>query len=124
MGCRIECWLPFVSGRVTNMSPGEIGGWAAFVLSALLGILLYVQSRRIEQVERQLRALTRGAGPGSDRMSLGDLVAGHAGRIETTRNETERLRHEVQALEASIARTVQHVGLVRYNPFNEAGGDQ
>src|SRR3954468_21040518 len=102
---------------------GEMGGWAALVLSVLLGVWLYLQSRRLERVERQLRALMRGS-PGTDRMSLGDLVARQAERMETVGIETEKLRQEVRALDAQMARSVQHVGLVRYNPFEEAGGDQ
>jgi hypothetical protein len=106
------------------MSLGEIGGWAALALSMLLGVLLSMQSRRISVLERRLRSLMKGAGPGADRMSLGDLVASQADRLAAARTETQDLRAEVHNLEASVARSVQHIGLVRYNPFEEAGGDQ
>jgi hypothetical protein len=106
------------------MSLGEIAGWAGLALSALLGVLLSMQSRRLSRVERQLRSLMKGAGPGADRLSLGELVAGQGNRVEAAREEVARLRQEVRALDASAARSVQHVGLVRYNPFDEAGGDQ
>ena len=106
------------------MSLGEIAGWAALALSALLGALLSMQSRRLSRVERQLRSLMKGAGPGADRMSLGELVAGQANRVEAARAEVEKLRRDVRALDSSVARSVQHIGLVRYNPFEEAGGDQ
>src|SRR5207248_2382032 len=56
--------------------------------------------------------------------SLGELVAGQANRVEAARAEVEKLRQDVRALDAAMARSVQHVGLVRYNPFGEAGGDQ
>ena len=55
---------------------------------------------------------------------LGELVAGQANRVEAARTEVEKLRQEVRALDASMARSVQHVGLVRYNPFEDTGGDQ
>jgi hypothetical protein len=106
------------------MSLGEITGWAALALSVLLGVLLSMQSRRISVLERRLRSLLKGAGAGADRMSLGDLVASQADRLATARAETQDLRAEVHNLEIAMARSVQHVGLVRYNPFEEAGGDQ
>src|SRR5438552_11096287 len=86
--------------------------------------MLYMHTRRVERVERQIRSLMKGAGPGADRMSLGELVAGQANRLDAARAEVEKLRQEVRALDASMARSVQHVGLVRYNPFEDTGGDQ
>ena len=106
------------------MSLGEIAGWAGLALSALVGVMLYMHTRRVERVERQIRSLMKGAGPGADRMSLGELVAGQANRLDAARAEVEKLRQEVRALDASMARSVQHVGLVRYNPFEDTGGDQ
>jgi len=106
------------------MSLGEIGGWAALVLSVLLAFLLSMQSRRITVLERRLRSLMKGAGAGADRMSLGDLVASQADRLAAARAETQDLRQDVRNLEIAVGRSVQHIGLVRYNPFDEAGGDQ
>src|SRR2546426_12418444 len=103
MGCGIECCVPFGYGRVVYMSLGEIAGWAALALSVLLGVLLSMQSRRVGRLERQLRSLMKGAGPGADRMSLGELVAGQANRVEAARAEVEKLRQEVRALDASMA---------------------
>ena len=53
------------------MSLGEIAGWAGLALSALVGVLLYMHTRRMERMERQIRSLMKGAGPGAERMSLG-----------------------------------------------------
>jgi hypothetical protein len=36
----------------------------------------------------------------------------------------ERLRNSVTKLDISVTASVQCVGLVRYNPFEETGGDQ
>jgi hypothetical protein len=99
-------------------------GAAALALGVLLGVLVIVLVVRIGRVERQLRALTRGAGPGSASLSLGEVIARQGERLESVREQTEALRISVNALDASVAGSVQNVGLVRFNPFQETGGDQ
>lgn len=106
------------------MAVGELVGWAALGLSVLLGVLLALQSQRLGRVERQFRALMKGTGPGAAAMSLGDLIASQGARIEATHSEVEKLQQTAQSLDVSVARSIQYVGLVRYNPFQEAGGDQ
>ncbi len=106
------------------MSSGEMLGIAALVLSVLLGALLAVQTVRLGRVERQLRALMKGGGPGAASLSFGELLARQGERLETTREETESLRQAVTRLEFAVARSVQNVALVRYNPFQDTGGDQ
>ncbi|HKP52574.1 MAG TPA: DUF4446 family protein [Chloroflexia bacterium] len=106
------------------MALGEILGWVAAGLSVALGILLYMQNSRLRRLERQFRALMKGAGATTLTMSLGDLVADQAERLEATRADIEQLRKVVGDLEAPVARSVQYVGVVRYNPFGDTGGDQ
>jgi hypothetical protein len=106
------------------MALGELVGWLAVVLSAVLGILLYMQSARLNRLERQFRALMKGSGATSLTMSLGDLVADQAERLESARSELDQMRKAVSGLEAPVARSVQNIGVVRYNPFGDTGGDQ
>ncbi len=106
------------------MALGELAGWLAAGLSIVLGILLYMQNSRLSRLERQFRALMKGAGATTLTMSLGDLVADQADRLETARADLEVLRKTVSDLEAPVARSVQCVGVVRYNPFGDTGGDQ
>jgi hypothetical protein len=40
------------------------------------------------------------------------------------REQTESLRITVTALDAAVTGSVQNVGLVRFNPFQDTGGDQ
>lgn len=106
------------------MTLGELMGWLAVGLSAVLGILLYMQSSRLNRLERQFRALMKGSGATTLTMSLGDLVADQAERLENARAELDQMRETVSRLEAPVARSVQYVGVVRYNPFGDTGGDQ
>jgi hypothetical protein len=106
------------------MTAAEVAGWAGLVLALLLGISLVMQTRRLARVERQLRALTKGAGPGGASMSLGEIIATQATRLDTAQEEIKKLGHAMRAVETSVAHSVQCVGLVRYNPFQDTGGDQ
>jgi hypothetical protein len=106
------------------MTTSEMLGTAALALGVLLGLLVIVLVVRVGRVERQLRALTRGAGPGSASLSLGEVIARQGERLESVREQTEALRISVNALDASVTGSVQNVGLVRFNPFQETGGDQ
>jgi hypothetical protein len=107
------------------MALGEtVAGYAALALGVLLGVLVVVQTVRLSRLEKQFRALMKGAGPSAASMSLGELIAKQGARLETTREELEGLRRVVTNLDVSVARSIQCVGLVRYNPFQETGGDQ
>jgi hypothetical protein len=102
----------------------EMLGTAALALAVVLGVLVILLIVRLGRVERQMRALTRGAGPGSSSLSLGEVIARQGERLESVREQTESLRITVTALDAAVTGSVQNVGLVRFNPFQDTGGDQ
>lgn len=103
---------------------GELVGWIVLGISVMLGVLLFMQNSRLRRLERQFRALMKGAGATTLTMSLGDLVADQAERLESARAGVDALRQRVSNLEAPVARSVQCIGIVRYNPFGDTGGDQ
>lgn len=106
------------------MALGEIVAFAALGLSLVLLLLLWFQARRLGRLEARLKALTVGTGSGVERMSLFDLVSWQANRLDGVRSEVVDLKTTVEALEAITRRSVQRVGFVRYNPFEDTGGDQ
>lgn len=106
------------------MTTAEMLGTAALVLAVLMGVLAIVLAVRVGRVERQLRALTRGAGPGSASLSLGEVIARQGERLESVREQIDSLRLNVSALDTSVTNSVQKVGFVRFNPFQDTGGDQ
>lgn len=106
------------------MTLGEMLGTAALALAVVLGVLVVLLMLRVGRVERQMRALTRGAGPGAASLSLGEVIARQGERLEAVREQTESLRITVNALDAAVTGSVQNVGLVRFNPFEDTGGDQ
>lgn len=106
------------------MPLGELAAWVALVLSVVTGVLLVIQTLRLGRIDKQFRALTRGVGPGAAAMSLGDIVANQGARLDATRTEAEAHTKSIAALEKAVTRSVQCVGLIRYNPFQDTGGDQ
>jgi len=94
------------------------GVLAALVLLLLIGFL--VQSARLGRAVRDYRELVRG----TDGATLHDRLVGSA---EQAVKATERMG-EIEAFHADIEgrtrRSLQHIGLVRFNPFEDTGSDQ
>ncbi|MEO8287756.1 MAG: DUF4446 family protein [Chloroflexota bacterium] len=107
------------------MSFNELAAWIALGLALVLGVLYIVQALRLGRIERQYRTLMRGTpGAAGLRLSIGELVAGQGERLEVARAELAALQKKVGDMDVLLSHSVQHVGLVRYNPFQETGGDQ
>jgi hypothetical protein len=56
--------------------------------------------------------------------SLDQVLEQHAGKIEELARRLDALNKLHHELEEITHRTIQKVGVVRYNPFADAGGDQ
>ena len=95
-----------------------VGALVAVV--AVLTILVLVQSVRLGRAVRAYRELVRDASGGS----LHDRLAGNAIAIDRA---TQRMA-EIEALQGTIEdrsrRSLQHIGMVRFNPFEDTGSDQ
>jgi len=91
---------------------------AGLVLLLLVGFL--VQSLRLRRAIRIYRELVRGQDGGT----LHDRLVGSA---EQAVRATDRM-NEMEAMHAVIdqrtRRSLQHIGLVRFNPFEDTGSDQ
>ena len=105
------------------MSFNELATWIALGLAIVLAIVCFVLNSRLDRVERQYRALMRGSSSMGG-ISLGELVSGQGERLEQTRSDLTALQKRVTDMDVLVTRSVQHVALVRYNPFQDTGGDQ
>lgn len=94
------------------------GALAALVL--ILLIAFAVQSARLGRAVRTYRELVRDQDGGT----LHDRLVGNA---EHAARASERMQ-EMEAMHAVIdrrtRRSLQHIGLVRFNPFDDTGSDQ
>jgi hypothetical protein len=93
----------------------------AFAVAILLLLVLMVLvARRVGRVGGRLTGMTRG----EDGQSLEDVLGAHLEKVHGLAREVDRLTVRTGALEAAGLRAFQRVGLVRYNPFEETGGNQ
>ena len=94
------------------------GVLAALVLLLLIGFI--AQSARLGRAVRDYREVVRG----TDGATLHDRLVGSA---EQAVKASERMG-EIEAFHATIdartRRSIQHIGLVRFNPFEDTGSDQ
>ena len=91
-------------------------GVALFVLLVLVVYL----ARRTGQLRRRLDSLTRGA----DGRSLDAVLEAHLDKVYRMAGEVDDLSARSAVLEATGRRAIQRVGLVRFNPFEDTGGNQ
>jgi hypothetical protein len=89
-------------------------------LLLLLMLLVLVQSIRLGRAVREYRSLVGDGGGGS----LGDVLEGHIGRVDAMARRMGDMEKAHAGLEHRAVTSLQHIGLVRYNPFEDTGSDQ
>lgn len=85
----------------------------------LLGWIAFLEWRH-RQLANSLRLLMTGHSGADLETTLLDFVA----RLNHAEQITQTLDHRVTDLEIQQPYLVQHVGVVRFNPFADKGGDQ
>jgi hypothetical protein len=92
--------------------------FAILVIASLGAVALL--ARRVGRLERRLTSLTR-----DDKgRSLEAILEAHLDKVMAVGRGLEDLTGRTAILEAAGRRAFQRVGLVRYNPFEETGGNQ
>jgi hypothetical protein len=93
------------------------------VLAAMLGLLVVVvivQSLRLGRAIRTYRELVRDGDGGS----LHDRLAGNAVALDRATQRMAEIEAMQSMVEARSLRSLQHIGMVRFNPFEDTGSDQ
>ncbi len=93
---------------------------ALSVAVLVLLVLLLTVARRTRRIDARLAGLTRGAG-GND---LEAVLDAHLDKVFAVARELDELTARTAVLEAAQKRAFQRVGFVRFNPFEETGGNQ
>ncbi len=97
------------------------GGLVALgILVLLLILVVIVQARRISRLSRRLDAITRG----DDGQSLHGILESHLDRVSEVSRGLDELEARMALLEGQGRRALQGLGMVRYNAFEETGGNQ
>jgi hypothetical protein len=94
---------------------------AGLTIVALIAILVAaLLMRRVSRLERRLGVLTRG----EDGRSLENVLGAHLDRVLAVSRAVDDLGRRTSSVETSARSALQRVGIVRYNPFEETGGNQ
>ena len=105
--------------RLVTPSLGAIVLVLAFACIVLLGMVL-VLWRRTSRLDRRIASLTRGG----DGTSLESTLQGSLDKVGTLTRQVDELAGRSLAMERTQRRAIQRVGLVRFNPFEDTGGNQ
>jgi hypothetical protein len=105
--------------RLVTPSLGAIVVVLAFACIVLLGMVL-VLWRRTSRLDRRIASLTRGG----DGTSLESTLQGSLDKVGTLVRQVDELAGRSLTLERTQRKAIQRVGLVRFNPFEDTGGNQ
>lgn len=90
------------------------------LLVAALLVWVIVLQRRLSRAVHHYRLITLGADADNVQAVLDKQIA----RAYETSVRVEELSRFCQELERTLQHAIQRVGIVRFNPFNDTGGDQ
>jgi len=90
-----------------------------FIVLGLAGWLAFLEYRQ-RQLANSLRLLLTGHGGADLEATLRDFIA----RMSQIEQTTQAMDLRVTELEVKLPYLVQHIGVVRFNPFSDKGGDQ
>jgi Protein of unknown function (DUF4446) len=90
------------------------------VAVVVLLVLVVFLARQTGELRRRLDGLTRG----SNGRSLDAVLDAHLDKVYAVAAELDDLSARSAVLEATGRRSIQRVGLVRFNPFEDTGGNQ
>jgi hypothetical protein len=99
-----------------------VAGGLGFVglVVALLLVALLVQTRRLARLTARVDGLTRGV----EGQSLESVLDAHLETVFRVARDLDALSARAAALETAARRHFAKVGLVRFNPFEDTGGNQ
>lgn len=95
-----------------------IGVMGAVIIGLL--VMAVMQARRLRRATDAYRSLLSDSQGGS----LQQLLDAHLGKVVEVGAQLERLSQLHEYLEVRSRGSLQHIGLVRFNPFEDTGSDQ
>jgi uncharacterized protein DUF4446 len=101
---------PYVGPLVVGLS----------ILAVILLVAVLFLARGVRRLDARLASLTRGG----DGASLEAVLGTHLERVEAVARELDEVVARQAVLEGTQRHAFQRVGLVRFNPFEETGGNQ
>jgi hypothetical protein len=99
---------------------GPILSLGAIILGLVALIWLFFLQRRLDRTLADYGAVLTGA-QGAD---LEAILRDYAAQVRQTAAQVDELSQQAQRLEEILRHSLQQVGVVRFNPFSDTGGDQ
>lgn len=102
---------------------GSYNGGVSLVLLAavvLLGVWIAMIQARARKLERRLDAIFEDLEVGN----TAQMLVSYLNTVKSTAATVERVKEEHEAIAAIMPSVIRHVGLVRFSPFHDTGGDQ
>jgi hypothetical protein len=106
----------------SNLFSSSAGSVAvvALVLSLLaLAGMVYMLARQQKLLGQYQHLMTGATGTG-----LEEILNDHITQVRDTAAQADAVDKLARRLEKDASYHIQHVGIIRYNPFQESGGDQ
>lgn len=100
-----------------NVGPIVIALAAVTLVLLIATIVLF---RRIRRLAARFESITRGSGE----RSVEAILDAHLSRVHDAIRQVEAVEGRTTVLEQDLKRAFSRVGLVRYNPFEDTGGNQ
>jgi hypothetical protein len=94
---------------------------ALALLVLLLVVMVLVLGARLRRATSAYREIVRDPDGGR---SLHDLLAGNASAVERASERMSEMEAMHGLIDARTQRSLQHIGMVRFNPFEDTGSDQ
>ena len=95
-----------------------VGGLLVVVFALVLAVVGLI--RRTRRLGKRLESLTRGGDDGS----LEAVLASHLDRVRQVVRDVDLVSARTAVLERDLQGSIGRVGLVRFNPFEDTGGNQ
>lgn len=105
--------------QLANDSAGAIVVVLGLVSIGLL-VAVIVLLRRTARLDRRIAGMTRGG----DGKSLESTLEAHLDKVYAVAREVDALALRSTVLEDTQRKAFQRIGLVRFNPFEDTGGNQ
>jgi hypothetical protein len=102
-----------------SSSAGSVAVIALVLAIAAMGGVVFLLARQ-QRLLGQYQQLMAGVSGGN----LEEVLNEHVGQMRQAVADVAVLSQQARALEAAAHFHLQHVGVVRFNPFRDTGGDQ
>ena len=93
---------------------------ALAIVCVVLLLAVVVLARRTSKLDRRIAAITRG----SEGSSLESILDAHLDKVYAVARDLDELGARTAVVETAQRRALQRTGLVRFNPFEDTGGNQ